>query len=276
MNDPKEKAKETIRENRSWVEKFGRLGYAARGVVYLLIGILAVQAATGIQKANSGSRSALEQITELPFGQILLAIVTIGLICHALWRLVQAFMDTDNKGSDTKGILARSAFVVISLIYFGLAFSAVKILLGTDDQSGSQASSWTAWLLSQPFGQLLVGIIGAIIVGVGLYQFYQAYTAKFRENLLLSEMSETIEKWGERLGRFGYSARGVVFSVIGGFLIFAAWRSNAGKTRDFGDALHFVEKQSYGIWLLGIVAFGLIAYGLFMFFLAKYRKMLST
>ncbi len=276
MNNPKQKAKQTIRENSSWVETFGRIGYAARGVVYLLVGFLAVQAAMSVQKAEAGTRSALEQVTELPFGQILLGIIAAGLVCHAGWRLVQAFMDTDDKGSDTKGYIVRSAFVVIGIIYFGLAFSALRILFTNADQTGSSTTSWADWLLSQPFGQWLVAIVGAIILGVGLYQFFQAYSTKFTEQLKTSQMSEAVEKWGVRIGRIGYVARGIVFLIIGGFFIFAGWSSNAGKIKAFGDALHFVEKQPYGVWLLALVAFGLIAYGLFMFFMAKYRKMLSS
>ncbi len=275
MDNPKEKVKQTIRKHSSWVEKFGRVGYAARGFVYFLVGVLTTQAAFGVQKANDGTRGALEQVAELPFGQLLLAVVAVGLICHALWRFVQGFMDTDDKGSDAAGYATRLAFAVIGIIYLGLAFSAVKILFGIKNKGGFWAESWTAWLLSQPFGQWLVAIIGAVVIGIGLLQFYQTYSAKFRENLLLSEMSESIEKWTVYFGRFGYAARGIVFSIIGGFFIFAGWSSKAGRTRDFGDALRFVEEQSYGLYILAVLAIGLISYGIFMFLLARYRQMVS-
>lgn len=270
-----QEVKETIRGNRSWVKVFGRVGYAARGFVYILIGILALSGTFGTQRVETtGSRSALEQIVELPFGQILLIIVAVGLVCHAVWRFIQGFMDTDDKGSDAKGYLIRTGFSLVGLIYLGLAFSAVKILLGVSKQSEFWAKSWTALILDQPFGQWIVAIIGTIIAGIGFYQFFKAFSTNFREHLH-SELESDVKNIGVHIGRYGLIARGIVFCLIGGFFIFAAWSSNAGRTRDFGNALHFVEQQPYGVWLLGILAIGLIAYGIFMLFLARYREMVS-
>ncbi len=237
---------------------------------------MAAYAAIGAGAANDGKKSALQYIAELPFGQFLLAVMAIGLASHALWRIVQAFMDTENKGSMWKGIAARGAFAVIGLIYAGLAFSAVKIFLGARSADGAEEKGWTALLLAQPFGQWLVGIVGVIVVGVGLYQFYRSYSAAFRKNLLLDEMNKTEEKWATRFGRFGYAARGVVFCVIGFFLVLAAYQTDAGETRGLGGALHAVEQQAFGAWLLGLVAAGFVSYGLFMFVLAKYRRMMIT
>nr|MDQ3323493.1 DUF1206 domain-containing protein [Acidobacteriota bacterium] len=264
------------REASPWVVRLGRLGFAALGSVYVLIGILAVQAAISARAAKEGTRGALAYIVELPFGQILLVAVAAGLVFHALWRFTQALMDTDNKGSDAKGKTVRLGFVGVGLIHLGLAFSAVKIILGARSNEGFWAKSWTAWLLAQPFGQWLVAFLGAGIFVAGIYFFYQALSAKFLEDLLFAKMSDAQEKWGTRFGRFGFAARGAVFCIIGIFLAFAAWYSDAGETRDFGGALRFVEQQSYGAWLLALVAVGLFSYGLFMLFLAKYRRMVST
>ncbi len=271
-NQVKDKAKEAVRDASPWLVWLGRFGYAAKGFIFVIVGVLAAYSAVGAGAANDGTTSAMKHIEELPFGQILLVIVAIGLLSHSLWRFIQAFMDTENKGSDAKGLIARGVYAVIGLIYLGLAFSAVKIVF--DAQSGgNSAQSWTAWLLAQPFGQWLVGIVGVIIIAVGCYQFYRAYTAKFREKLLLGEMSETEKTWATRIGRIGYTARGVVFFLIGWFLLLAAYNSNSGETRGLGGALRSLEQQPYGAWLLGLAAIGFICYGLFMFVLAKYRQM---
>ncbi len=270
----KEEAKQAVREASPWVGRFGRFGFAVIGIVYLLIGILAAHSAISAARAV-GVRGALRQIAELPFGQILLVGAAIGLVCHALWRITQALMDTDEKGSDAKGIAARAGFAFIALFYFGLAFAAVKIVLGTRQQSGFWARSWTAWLLAQPFGQWLVALVGVGIFIAGIFFFYQAYSTQFRETLLFAEMNKRQEKWGTRFGRFGFAARGVVFCVIGIFLQFAAWYSDAGETRDFGGALSAVERQPFGVWLLALVAGGLFSYGLFALFLARFRRMVS-
>jgi len=269
-----EEVKQAVREARPWVVGFGRFGFAVIGIVYLLIGILAAHSAVSAAAAV-GTRGALQEIVQLPFGQILLVAATIGLVCHALWRLTQALMDTDDKGSDAKGFAVRTGFVFIALLYFGLAFAAVKIVLGARTQSGFWARSWTAWLLAQPFGQWLVASVGAGIFIAGIYFFYQAYSTQFRETLLFAKMSEKQEKWGTRFGRLGFAARGVVFCIIGIFLVFAAWYSDAGETRDFGGALRAVEQQPYGVWLLALVAGGLFSYGIFVLFLARFRRMVS-
>jgi hypothetical protein len=272
----KDKVKQSVREASPWLVWLGRFGYAAKGVVFVIVGVLAAYAAIGAGAANDGTRSALQYIAELPFGQFLLVVMAIGLASHALWRFVQAFMDTENKGSTAKGIVARAAFAGIGLIYTGLAFSAIKIFLGAQSSESGKEQSWTALLLAQPFGRWLVGIAGAIVIGVGLYQFYRSYSAEFRKKLLLNEMNQTEEKWATRFGRFGFAARGVIFCIIGFFLVLAAYQTDAGETRGLGGAMRAVEQQPFGAWLLALVAAGFVSYGLFMFVLAKYRRMVIT
>ena len=131
---------------------------------------------------------------------------------------------------------------------------------------------WTALLLAQPFGQWLVGTVGAIAIGICFYEFYQAYTAKFRRNFKLNEMSDTEQTWATRIGRFGLAARGVVYSIIGFFLIQAAHQSSSNPARGLEGALDSLAQQPYGRWLLGIVALGLMAYGLYYIVQARYRR----
>ncbi|MEP7039757.1 MAG: DUF1206 domain-containing protein [Acidobacteriota bacterium] len=271
----KEKVKEKVREARPWVVLMGRIGFAAMGVVHLLVGILAIMSVVGIASA-SGTEGALQEIVQLPFGQFLLVAVAVGFVGYAVWRFIQAMMDTDAKGSDVRGIAVRFVYAGIGLVYLGLSFSAVKIFLGAREDEGIWAQSWTAWLLAQPFGQWFVGLAAAITAIIGVVHFYIAYKTKFRENWQLSEMSKSQEKWGTRFGIVGFSARGIVFCIIGFFLAFAAWQSNAGRVRDFGGALRSVEHQPYGIWLLGLVAAGLFSYGIFMFFQVRFRRIVKT
>ena len=271
----KEKAKDKVRQARPWVVRMGRSGFAAMGVVHLLVGILAIMSVVGIASA-SGTQGVLEEIVQFPFGQVLLVVVAVGLVGYALWRFIQALLDTDAKGSDVKGIAIRIVYAGIGLVYLGLSFSALKIFFGLREDEGFWAQSWTAWLLAQPFGQWFVGLAAAVSAVIGIVHLYVAYKTKFRENWKLSEMSESQEKWGTRFGIVGFSARGVVFCIIGFFLAFAAWQSNAGRVKDFGGALRSVEQQPYGIWLLGLVAAGLFSYGIFMFFQVRFRRIVKT
>lgn len=276
----KQSVEQSAREGASkgmWLA--ARAGYMAKGLVYAIVGVLAFQVAIGSGGQTSGSTGALREIASQPFGQILLILVGIGLVGYAIWRFVQAGVDPDNKGHDAGGIVSRLGYAVSGVIYGSLAVTAFSIVIGAGGASGGGGSgsststqSLTAQLMQQPFGRWLVGIVGAIVVGYGLAQFYKGYTAGFRKKLDLSEMSRTEETWATRTGRMGLAARGVVMVMIGGFIIQAAYQFDPSEARGLGGALRTLLGQPFGPWLLGIVALGLVAYGVYMWVLARYRR----
>lgn len=274
----KEQSRRISQNARRWIVPLARFGYAAKGVVYLIVGLLAAMAAFGMGGRTTDSRGALEEILSQPYGKFLLGAVAVGLFGYAAWRLVQAFKDTENKGSDLKGLAVRIGYAVIGLAYIALAFSAVRMILGTGGSSGNSggepSQEWTAWLLAQPFGQLLVGAIGLGVIAFAAFQIYKAYAAKFRENLLTEEMSAQTQSVALRSGQFGLSARGVVFAIIGFFLILAALHSNPGEVRGLSGAMRALERQTFAPWLFGVVALGLAAYGFYMLVQARYRRII--
>lgn len=272
----KEQAERLENSAGPWVTLLARFGYAAKGVVYIIIGVLAAYAAFTSGGKTTDSRGALQEILFQPYGKYLLGAVAFGLAGYALWRFVQAVKDTENKGSGAKGIAVRLGYAAFGVIYAGLAFSAVQMVLGSGGKSGGESSSkeWTATLLAQPFGQWLVGAAGLGFIAAAGSHFYKAYTAKFREKLMTSRMSEKAQNFALRSGQFGLAARGAVFGIIGAFLIQAALHSNAGEARGLGGALTALGQQTYGQLLLGVVALGLVAYGFYMLVLARYRRII--
>ena len=142
--------------------------------------------------------------------------------------------------------------------------------------SGETPQAWTARLMSEPYGRWLVGVVAAFVVGYGVSQFYAAVSLKFRDKLKLHEMSETETRWTLRLGCLGYSARGVVFALLGAFLLLAAIDADPGEARGLDGALQTLAEQPWGWMVLGTVAFGLTAFGVFMFVEARYRRMMIT
>lgn len=258
-----------------WAVWLMRLGHAAIGVVYIIVGVLAVRTALGSGGQTTDKQGALQTILDQPFGKVMLGAVAVGLCGYVLWRFVQAIADPERKGSGAKGLAIRSGFLVSGIVYGALALTAVRGVMsasGSTGGRGDEAKSWTAWLLEQPFGVWLVGIVGAIIIGVGIAQLWKAYSAKFRKYFNLHRMSETEDRWATRLGRFGLSARGVVFGIVGYFLIQAALNFDPNQARGLDGALQALLQQSYGVILLGVVAAGLIAYGLYMLVAARYRR----
>jgi len=256
-----------------WVERLARFGYAAKGAVYCVIGVLAVMAAFGAGGGLTDSRGAMQTILAQSFGKVLLGIVAVGLIGYALWRFVQAGIDAENKGTSAKGIAVRIGYAISGLIHCGLALTAAKLVFGAGGEGGGNGSQdWTAQVLAQDYGRWLVGAVGAIIVGVGVSQFYKAYSAKFRDKLNGGEMSAAEQRWATRSGKLGFAARGLVFVLIGFFIVQAAWTYDASKVQGVGGALAALAGGPFGWLVLFIVATGLVAYGVFMFVQARYRR----
>lgn len=257
-----------------WIEKLARLGFAAKGIVYFVVGLLAAQAAFGTGGKTTDSSGALSTIVTQPFGKFLLALVTIGLIGYALWRLVQTIFDPEHAGEPTKAkqIAQRIGYGLSALTYSGLALTAIKLIMGNPTSGGDSTQDWTARFMAQPFGRWLVGLAGLVVIGVGLAYLYEAFKAKFQRHFNLNLMSESERQWTKRLGQFGIAARGIVFGIIGLFLTLAALRQNANEARGLGGALAALAAQPFGPWLLGIVALGLIAYSIYSLIEARYRQ----
>jgi hypothetical protein len=208
----------------------------------------------------------------------LLIVVTIGILGYALWRFLQAGLDTDNEGADAKGIGKRLGNAATGAIHVGLALSALQLLQtgNAGKNSDTSAKGWTAELLSKPFGQWLVALVGVFVIGMGGYQIYKGLKARFLEELKLGEMSAAEERWFTLLGRVGHYARGIVFALIGLFLIVAARRGNPGEAHGLDGTLATLAQQPFGPWLLGAVALGFVAFGVFLFAEARYRRMVIT
>ncbi len=270
----KNPAKQGGNEPAGWVKVVARIGLAARGVVYAVIGILAFQTAIGSGGQTSGAKGAIQQIAQQSFGQILIIILGIGLISYTIWKFLQAALDPDNKGSDKKGTVERIAWVFSGISYGVLAIYAFSLSSGSGGSSGGGGGSQevTAKLMSQPLGLWLVGLVGLIMIGAGIYQVIKGYKEKFTEKMNFAEMSEKEKSTALKAGKFGYISRGVIFVIIGVFFIQAAMSHNPNQAGGLDKALQEIASQSYGAILLGLTAIGLIGYAVYSFVLAKYRS----
>ena len=263
---------QAARRAAPWVQGLARLGYAARGVVYLIVGAIAVRAAVSYARPEDSS-AALRVIVEQPFGRVLLGVVAVGLGGFVLWRIVQAFGDPALKGTDAKGLARRAGYLISGLLYAALAWEAVRLLTGSGGGGGGDQSAdhWTATVMAQPAGRWIVGAAGAAVLLFGLFELYRAYSADLRKRLDLKSLGGDARTRVVRFGRFGLAARGVVFGIIGWFLVKAALQYQPSEARGFASALRTLEEQAYGSYLLGAVALGLIAYGFFELAEARYR-----
>lgn len=261
-----------------WIQWLARIGYAARGVVYLLIGYLALQAAISSAGSPEDSSGALRVLMEQPLGRVLLALVAIGLAGWVLWRLFQAVADPEHEGTGAKGMARRTGYLVSAVLHAALAVEAVRLMRGSGGGEGGEAAAdhWTGMLMSQPAGRLLVAAVGGVIVAFGVVELIRAYRAGFRRDLDLSALSAAGQRRVVLFGRLGIAARAVVFGIIGWFLLRAALQYDPREARGFETALRTLQEQGYGGWLLGAVGVGLLCYGLFELAEARYRVIRTT
>jgi uncharacterized protein DUF1206 len=258
-----------------WLE---RVGYVARGALYVVVGVLALKVATSSAGGQATDLTgALVFLIGNQFGKFVLIVMVVGLAAYAVWGLVRAIFDPLHRGSDASGLMARLGFVTSAVSYGAIAIFGLKLLMGTGSAATGDATQKTAAsLLAHPFGGQLTILVGIIAIGIGIGQFVEAYRAKFKNDLKGAEMSLAEGRIVVGLGRYGMAARGVAFLVIGYFLIQAGIYKTASLAHGFGGAFVFLLNQPYGHLLLAIVALGFVALGIHSILCARWMRLMGT
>jgi hypothetical protein len=270
-------AKSSVRQAAAnpWVERLARLGFVVRGVLYVIIGALALQLALGAGGATATPKSAIDLIGRQPLGQFLLIIVALGLTGYALWGFIRAIFDPLHRGSDAHGLLDRAGFFFSGVSYGLLVIPTIYTLLHKPAPAatgGSGSPSLPASLLSGPYGKWVVVAFGLFWIAVGLGQILLGYRARFTRDLKKNTMSAREVETATWLGRLGYAARGVVFGVIGLIIIRTSLTAGTRQTPGFDAALAALAHAPYGQALLAVVALGLIFFGLYSILCAKWMR----
>lgn len=247
-----------------------RVGLAARAVVYLLMGGLAIDIAIGGSKRPANQQGALAEVASTPGGTVLLVLVAAGFAGYALWRLSQALFNTSPEGSDGK---ERAKCAARGIVYALLCATAVNVLTGSAGSSqDKQQAGMTASLMQHQGGRWLVGIAGAVVVAVGGYLVAEGVRRKFLDHLNTGRMSRRTRKTVVALGAVGTTARGLVVALAGALVITAAVTANPKESRGLDGALRTLAHQPFGTWLLALAALGLIAFGIYGFAEAKWSR----
>jgi hypothetical protein len=274
LRQPAEEAKQRGRSGSGWYAWLARAGLVAKGVSFGIVAVLAIKLAVGDGGKATSREGALHTLAGQTFGEVVLILLVLGFTAYALWRFVEAWAAP---GDDAKKWAKRLGSVGRGLIYAGLAFSAAKIVAGaggskSQDEKAHQA---TATLLSWPAGTWLVGIGGAIVIGVGLWNLYRGLS-QFEDKWRTGEMGATARKWGSRAGTVGHVARAAVFGLIGVFVIKAALEYDPKEAIGLDGALQKLASAAYGPYLLGVTAAGLLVYGLYCLVDARYRDVSAS
>jgi hypothetical protein len=253
------------------LEYLVRGGFVMYGVIHLLLAWLALQIAIG-GSAQSGDQSgALQNLVSKPFGKTLVVIAVVGLIALAIWQAFEAALGQSGQ-QGKEAIAERVVSGCRTIIYLSFAWTGIRVLQGSNSSTGDSQEKSASTLMDNSGGRWLVGLIGLVVVGVGIGLVVYGVTRKFERKLNTQQMNATVRKSTSRLGVAGYSAKGVAYAIAGGLIVAAAVTYDPEKARGLDAALKLLAKQSYGPWLLGLVALGIAAFGIYCFSQSRYRK----
>jgi hypothetical protein len=267
MNEVKQKAASPL------IQRLERFGYIIKGVIYIVIGLLALELAIGAGGATTSPSSAIALIGKLPFGKVLLVLIAIGLAGYSLWGFVRAIFDPLRRGSDMKGLMARGGFLLSGITYGLLLIPTVLTLLNKPGAAaasqGNSSGIPTAWL-SGPMGKFVIIAFGIFWIAAGAYQLIAASKEEYMRDLKTSAMNEQQFKTLTTLGKVGYAARGVVYATVGALILETIFKFGAPQAKGFDGALAALARGPYGEVLLGLVALGLMLFGAFSAYSSKW------
>ncbi|MEU0742999.1 DUF1206 domain-containing protein [Streptomyces sp. NPDC006134] len=264
--------------NGSVAEGAARAGLAARGVIYLLVGLLALRIAFGDGRRQADRGGALAELADRPFGAVLLWALGAGLVGMALWRLSEALFGA--VGPDGRKAKKRLASAARCVFYGFVAYSVLAFAARPGGTSGGgaggsgdrQSRDVTARVLEAPAGQWAVGAAGAAIVVAGVVIGVQALRRSYRKKLKPGELTPWARRLVDVTGVGGGVARGLVFAAAGAFAVRAAVDYRPQEAKGLDDTLRSFAGTPLGPWLLACVAAGLVLFGVFSFALARWRR----
>ena len=260
-----DRAEQEVRQRSAgWVEPVGRIGLASQGVLYAVVGLLALQVASGRQDDQADQHGAMAAVADQPFGRALLLVLAVGLAAHCLWRLLLAARG-DGGEDDAGSVGKRLGHLGRAVLYGAFTVAAVRILMESGDAGGGgqQQRKATASVLGWPGGRAIVVVAGLVVIGTGLWHCRQLFTQSFEDNIDPARCSRSWRSVVVVLGSVGYTARGIVFAAAGVFLVQAALDDDPNRSGGLDNALKRLADTDYGPLVLRVVAVGLIVFGVF-------------
>jgi hypothetical protein len=276
VEEVKDRAEDALEDaaDSIWLQRLARAGLVARGLLYVVVGILATQVAAGHNEARPDKQGALQAVVSQPFGRALVLLLAVGFAGYAMWRFVEAAVGPAGEPDSAKANLKRVGYFLRGCLYTFFFGSAVKLFIWSNSVAASETAErdWTARVLDWPAGTWMVQAAGLGAIGAGLYIGYRGLSGKFRKRLKSLEMGPAVRLWVRGVGTVGNVARMLIALMIGVFLIAAARNHDPEQAVGIDGALKRLADRPYGPTLLVLVALGLAAYGVYSFAEARYRR----
>jgi hypothetical protein len=252
-----------------------RAGFVARSITYGVIGALALAIAlgAGTTGATPNQQGALALIGRSPLGRAALVVICAGLLAYALWKLTQGIRGRGPEGGGGPSLTDRVANVSGGLVYLGFVVVAIRALSGSSGNSSGEARHAAAGVLGWPAGGVIVGVVGAGLIAISLYQLWDGLSGRFAEEVKTERMGPREHRLFLALGRIGLTARALVFALVGYFLLRTAIDYNPNSAVGIDGALARLHHEPRGQWLLGLVAAGLLTFAVFSLLEGRYRRL---
>ncbi|MCE7027044.1 DUF1206 domain-containing protein [Jiella avicenniae] len=259
----------TPEDGKDWLKSAARAGYAARGLVFLIVGYFSFRAAFASGEAMD-TKDAIEVIAGSGFGVVLLVVMVLALAAFAVWRLIQVVMDVDRHGTGAKGLFVRAGLLISAFSYGGLALYATTLLLGSaSDGGGGGKSGVIAYAYEQGYGVWVTYLIAAGMAAAAIAHVVKAAKAGFEKYMAIPEDRRWLLK---PVCQFGLTARALTFVVLAGLLATGAAGYSSGDTPGLDAALQEIAGWSFGWLFLSLTGLGLIAFGVYSIAEAIYRR----
>ncbi|MGA8210579.1 MAG: DUF1206 domain-containing protein [Nocardioidaceae bacterium] len=255
-------------DDSEWMDHAVRVGLVSYGVVHLIIAYLAVRLALGDSGGQASSTGAFQQLREHTAGMITLYVVALGFVALVVWQAIEAGWG-HREEEDGKRLRKRLVSGAKVVIYASLAFSAFSTASGSSSGGGG-TDGYTATVMQMPGGTLIVGAVGLGIVVVAGFLGYRGWTEKFRSKLQSEGQSGREGRTYVLVGKVGYLAKAVAFTIVGLLFVWAAVTHDPQKSGGLDQALRELLQQPFGAVLLVVVGLGLACYGAFCFAWARH------
>ncbi|MGI8671142.1 MAG: DUF1206 domain-containing protein [Luteitalea sp.] len=255
------------------MKRLVRVGYAAKGVIYLLIGALALQLAFADGGRLTDSAGAMKTIVAQPFGLALLTVIAIGLLAYAGWEVVGAIWVTGRQATGARARFLRVFGAFKGLGYGAIGWQALQIVLGARQQKSDGAEVYAREAMQLPLGRLALVLVGIGVAIFGVSQVWMAWQSRFADDLAQGHLRREGLGWVLQVGRAGIGARGVLVSVMGIALRRAGFQRRASEAGGMADSLVTLLSQPFGTWLLAVAAAGLVCFGFFQLLHARYARL---
>jgi hypothetical protein len=257
------------------LELLARAGFFVKGVVYMVVGALALQVAAQLGGRVTGTRGAFTTVLAQPFGRTLLLVAAVGLLGYAAWRFLQAFFDPERLGHDWRGLALRVSFVAVGVVHAALGLQAFRVYRGLSAASDVSEREVATEAFAWPLGDRLVVLAGLGLIGFAVQQIHAAMTGRLERHLDVAQLRREAGEWAVSLSRFGIAARAIVFAMLGWGIVVAGWLRDASEVGTMASSLRLLAARPGGLgrWLLGVTAAGFVAYGFYQIIHARYVHM---